>query len=345
MKIAFFNYLKIENGGGAERFISNAAFGLKKIHPELKISIVTYEFVKNISKLRNILKEYDVVYSRHDLREAIILKFLVGYKNLKKVIFGFHTSIYFGLPPAWQITLLKFLYGFLNYKFLLNGAGKFHVVNSFAEAELKHIFKNKDVVKIYNPFDFNRFESYAQRNKKQLRRNKNKLNLLWVGRLNKEKGADDLIKLIQIINKTNFSMEFVWNIVGVGELEEEIKILADNFNNINYLGYINNQDLAKIYKENDMFLATSRWESFPYTFLEAQTFGLPIISYDIHGCNEIVKEGVNGYLVNSIEDYGDKLIYLIKNKKEIIKKETVKRKIRELVDSEEIFKKLYDLLQ
>src|SRR3989344_6612283 len=158
MKIAFFNYLKLEKGGGAERFIANASIGLKKRYPELKISIVTYEDIKNVSKLSKILKDFDVVYSRNDLREAIILKYLVGYKNLKKVIFGFHTSIYFGLPWHLQVPFLKFLYGIFNYRFLLSKADKFHVVNRYAEKELKNIFKKKDIWKIYNPFDFDSYE-------------------------------------------------------------------------------------------------------------------------------------------------------------------------------------------
>ncbi|OGK40839.1 hypothetical protein A2954_05900 [Candidatus Roizmanbacteria bacterium RIFCSPLOWO2_01_FULL_37_12] len=358
MKIAFFNYLKLENGGGAERFISNASTGLKKRYPELKISVITYESVNNISQLKNTLKEYDVVYSRHDLREAIILKFLIRYKNLKKVIFGFHTSIYFGLPKNWLFPLLKFLYGFLNYKFLLNKAVRFHVVNSFAEIELKRIFKDKDIQKIYNPFDFEIYEKQSSLasfwqaegasriSKKLIDSGQARVTrLLWVGRLIREKGADDLIKLIRDINSTKEAEKIIWMIAGVGKLENEIKILTREFDNVKYLGYLNNQNLAQIYKQNDLFLSTSRWESFPYTFLEAQTFGLPIIAFDVHGCNEIVKNGVNGYLVNSIDKYKDKILYLVRNQNIVIKKKYIKKFIRKLVNIEEIYKKLYELLQ
>lgn len=380
MKIAFFNYLMLEYGGGTARFFIDASLGLKARYPNLDISIITldksltetinrlysfyfqrnvneelrvtddnlrsrlkkggvsYVTAKSFAELRQTLHGFDWVYSKNDILEAFILKFFVGYKNLNQVVFGFHTPTFYERVSSLQARFHNLMYGSYFYKFLLGKAKKFHVLNSFDERSLKHSFKDKRVYKIYNPFDFRKYESNTQRNKERL-------NLLWVGRLTREKGADDLIKLIKVINSSAVSKKIFWNVVGIGELEEKIKNLVEEFDNVRYLGYIENKQMAQIYKDNDIFLSTSRWESFPYTFLEAQTFGLPIISYNIHGCNEIVKDGVNGYLVNSIDEYKEKLVYLVQNQKKIIKKDFIKKRIRKMVNSEEIYKKLYELLQ
>jgi len=385
MRIAFFNYLRLEQGGGTARFFIDASTGLKKRFPNLEISIITLSenkesainliyslyFLKNIKKdlinsnveiketlakfnisylnidgyleLKSILSGYDIIYAKNDFVEAFILKYLVGYQYLNQVIFGFHTPIYYELTPNFQSNIHNLIYGSFIYIHLIKQAEKFHVLNRFDQNYLKKIFKNKVITKIYNPFDFKKYEK-IKINKVKAIKNKNKLNLLWVGRLTYEKGADDLINLISEINLTELAEKVQWNIVGGGELENKVKQLVQKFANVSYFGFVENQILTKCFRENNLFLSTSRWESFPYTFLEAQTFGLPIISYDIHGCNEIVKEGDNGYLVKTFEEYKRKLIYLIQNPKKIIKKKRVKKYIRSLVNTEEIYEKLYKLL-
>ncbi|MBU1915841.1 glycosyltransferase [Patescibacteria group bacterium] len=47
----------------------------------------------------------------------------------------------------------------------------------------------------------------------------------------------------------------------------------------------------------DLFLMTSRYEGLPYTLLEAGLAGLPVVSVDVDGVREIVRDGVSGVLV------------------------------------------------
>lgn len=51
------------------------------------------------------------------------------------------------------------------------------------------------------------------------------------------------------------------------------------------------------YQVMDVFILSSLWEGLPYVILEAMTFGLPIVASDIHGNNELVVHGRNGFLV------------------------------------------------
>ncbi|PIP33171.1 hypothetical protein COX23_00835, partial [Candidatus Gottesmanbacteria bacterium CG23_combo_of_CG06-09_8_20_14_all_37_19] len=131
------------------------------------------------------------------------------------------------------------------------------------------------------------------------------------------------------------------NIVGVGELQKKIYLLEKRWKNINYFGYIKNDYMASIYKNNDIFLSTSKWENFPYTILEAQTFGLPVFSYDIPGCNELIASNVNGLLISDLKSYINELTRFISNPK--FERRKIIKYIHSKINTEEIYKKIYTL--
>lgn len=65
-----------------------------------------------------------------------------------------------------------------------------------------------------------------------------------------------------------------------------------------------------------MYVLSSRYEGLPMVMLEASSYGLPIISFSCKcGPKDIIKEGVNGYLIEegNLEDFADKIIFLTKN--------------------------------
>ena len=60
------------------------------------------------------------------------------------------------------------------------------------------------------------------------------------------------------------------------------------------------KDMEKIYRSASMYVMTSEMEGLPMVLLEAKSYRLPIVSFDIMtGPSEIVRDGVNGYLVES----------------------------------------------
>ena len=352
MRIAFFNYLMLEYGGGLAMYFEEVSCGLKKRYPDLEISIVTfndevskkiarlysiyffrgtskklnskrkpealkkklgtvtYYKARSVSDLRKILSGFDVIYSKNDFLEAVILKVLVGYSHLKTVVFGFHTPVKYDNIVLFHSKLHNVLYKSFLYNYLLTGVQKFHVLNSFDEKLLRKRFPAKTIEKIYNPFDFDDFVNRASKKNQKFYWDKNKFNLLWSGRLTPEKGADDLVFLINSINSTNHKNNLVWNIVGEGEYADYIIKLKGKWSNVRYLGFVKPDYIPGVYKSSDLFLSTSKFETLPYTFLEAQSFGLPIISYKIHGVDEIIRDGKNGYLVSSIDEMKKEILLL-----------------------------------
>ena len=65
----------------------------------------------------------------------------------------------------------------------------------------------------------------------------------------------------------------------------------------------NRSDLYTLYGEYAFCVMTSRYEGFPMTLLEASSNRLPLVAFDVPtGPDEIINDGINGYLVPADND-------------------------------------------
>ena len=137
--------------------------------------------------------------------------------------------------------------------------------------------------------------------------------VLFVGRLIEEKG---ILGIIEIASKL-IDIEF-W-FVGDGPLKNRI-----NGKNIKYLGTKNQEELVELYNKATIFVLNSyssknsKWEEwFGISLIEAMSCGLPVVSTDCIGPKEIIKNGINGFLIPQKNNdlLKDKIFELIKNKK------------------------------
>ncbi len=126
-------------------------------------------------------------------------------------------------------------------------------------------------------------------------------NILYVGRVSKEKGIEYLIRAMPLIlaKIPNATL----HIVGEGGRKNELEQLAEQLgvkNNIIFHGYIPHDRLNKIYSETDVFVLPSVcMESFGLALLEAMSYGIPVITTNIGGQAErACAPGFNGYLVD-----------------------------------------------
>lgn len=128
--------------------------------------------------------------------------------------------------------------------------------------------------------------------------------LLFVGRLSEKKGVRYLIEAMPEVVKNNPDTKLL--IVGGGELESELKNLANKLNmqnNITFTGPIPNKDLPKYYATADIFVAPSiitkegDREGLPVTIMEAMASGCKTISTNLPGTRDLIKNGINGFLV------------------------------------------------
>jgi glycosyltransferase involved in cell wall biosynthesis len=141
-----------------------------------------------------------------------------------------------------------------------------------------------------------------------------KVNILFVGRLEERKGFDVLIKAIPII--IDKSPNVVVNICGEGDLLQVAKTKLNRFTErVIFHGYQSRASLDNFYFECDIFVAPSTYESFGLIYLEAMYFGKPIVACNSGGTPEVVKNNETGILVKPGDhlELTNSILKLVKN--------------------------------
>lgn len=153
------------------------------------------------------------------------------------------------------------------------------------------------------------------------------LHFITVARFAEKKKGFDLIQEIgsKLVEK---NIRFKWKIIGENsELLYKNKFIKSHLHLFEIVKNIDNFDeeffphtiLINHYKSSDIYLNLSRIESFGITFIESLACKVPIVSFVGKGADEIIKNKVNGFLVenNNISEFINK-IYQIKQNKVII---------------------------
>lgn len=116
--------------------------------------------------------------------------------------------------------------------------------------------------------------------------------VIFVGRLSKEKGINSMIKLSQIIPK-DIHLIFV----GSGPLENEIKNITAKNSNIHFMGYLPKEQVIPLIRGSLALIQPSLVEGISSTLLEAMACQIPIIASNVGGNKELIKNNENWFLV------------------------------------------------
>lgn len=129
----------------------------------------------------------------------------------------------------------------------------------------------------------------------------NKIKILCVAQFNRNKNFEAVIQVVERLSKT-FDLEVY--LIGALKDEEYLRNILHMVKNTNleeiFIFGVSVDDAALVdcYLSCDLFLFLSYMETFPIVILEAMYAGLPIVATRVGGIPEIVKEGVNGFLVS-----------------------------------------------
>ena len=150
--------------------------------------------------------------------------------------------------------------------------------------------------------------------------NHNPIRIISVGNLIELKGHDLTIKAVsKVLHIRPKSVEL--DIYGKGEKEEELRKLSNKLgisSDVHFKGYIHNSVLADVYRKYDIFVLPSWYEALGCVYLEAMASGLITIGCNENGIDEVIKDGINGYLVqpHSVEDIYNKIIIILNTSKQ-----------------------------
>lgn len=128
------------------------------------------------------------------------------------------------------------------------------------------------------------FENYPDDNGKH--------NLLYIGRIMKAKGMDELLEAAKQIKKTHKNVEF--HIVGF--CEEDYLNQLEQLNNLGIIHYHGQQDdVHRFIKESHAIILPSYHEGTSNVLLESASTGRPILASNVSGCIETFDEGQSGF--------------------------------------------------
>lgn len=213
--------------------------------------------------------EYDLLHFHHP---ETALPYVHLYPNVK-VVYTLHES----LSPLYREVLEMFM-----------SDNQYYV--SLSDNQRINAPDLPYVETIYNGVDTKLFEFSAEREDY----------LLFAGRIVREKGVYEAIKVAQLTDSRLF-------IIGPTYPDQQdyfdqyIKPHLDD--KIVYLGFMPHEDLPRYFQKAKAFLMPIQWEEpFGMTMAESMSSGTPVLAFNRGSASEVVKDGVSGYVVNNIAE-------------------------------------------
>jgi len=141
-----------------------------------------------------------------------------------------------------------------------------------------------------------------------------------VGRPSFQKNIEMMVEVVKEVKKTIPNIHLV--LMGVGEYSpnkenvEALIIKYDLKENITLIPWIAREEIFKIIAKSELYISTARYEGLPYSIIEALALGKACVVTDCDGNRDLVKNEVNGYVVeeNDIITMANRIFALYKNK-------------------------------
>lgn len=238
-----------------------------------------YNFLEEIIRLIDIIKDvklktkenYDIAHINSScskfgmLREYLIIKILK--KRNINIIIHFHCDIPYMVKNKFQKYIIEKLLKNSNGNIVLNDGSKQYLNNINADALIYKVPNYIDE-NIYQRIpDFTNFRKVE--------------NIIFVGRVCKDKGCDIIYNIAKEFPKINFKL--------IGNIDVDF-IDKEKPNNVELEGEKELEYVIGKLQESDLFLFPSYTEGFPCAILEAMAIGLPIITTPVGAIQEMLED-------------------------------------------------------
>ncbi|MCF6691502.1 glycosyltransferase [Raoultella terrigena] len=118
-----------------------------------------------------------------------------------------------------------------------------------------------------------------------------KIKILFLGRFDYQKGYDQLLYIIKKLCKSKYHFD----IIGEAVNNNSEKINAPN---VEYHGWLPQNELGLHFSNADFLIMPSRWESFGLVAVEAQLYGLPVLANKCSSLPEVIDDNRTGVLLD-----------------------------------------------
>jgi phosphatidylinositol alpha-mannosyltransferase len=345
MKVGLISFHSFCNPGGVKRHILGLFKEFKKRGIQAKIIAPRRKRSENYGKDIILLgTSFPINFSGSQADFDIHFNPLAIEKTLKREKFDilhFHNG---ALPSSLQILLSpsaantlniltfhanirgsKFLERFPSFLYILNKICQWKIdgIIGVAPLILEYFKSYKGLKKVIpNGIDLDEFNINVPKIKKFC---DGKINILFVGRIEKRKGLIYLLRAFKILERKFSNLRLV--VVGEGPLEKECKeyVKKNKLKEVVFEGQIT-KGIASYYKTADIFVSPAVFgESFGLVLLEAIACGTPVVAFANQGYAELLKGKSSEKFLTKIKDYRE----LAKNIKILIENQGLRNKVAE----------------
>lgn len=311
MSLAFIGAINQGNPPqGGEEYKNQLLLSKIKISYEWKIMIDTHRWKNNPGAMWSLIK--CLLFKNPDI--ILISASSVSTYRLLKLIHLFRPSLIFNttylvIGGYFPEGVRESRFDWRAYKDLKNiiVQGETLKRNLQAHSELKNITVTPN---------FKNFPIIHRVQKKEI----SVFKFVFVGRISKGKGIKEILEAINILGdpQTHFEVDFY------GPIEENFDLETDKSKYCGFLDFQNEPEMAySKLSEYDCMLFPTYWkgEGFPGVVIDAFVVGLPVIATDWNMNTEIIKDGVNGFIIEpkNSKALADKMQYVMQNRQELEK--------------------------
>ena len=246
--------------------------------------------VKAFFELKKILKRYDYdVLHLHSSKAGVLGQFIRKNSRRNTVVYTPNAASFLRTDISKR---KRVLYKWIEKTIHKNNTVIVSSCNSELEAYEKLGVKTR---KIKNGVTISEQE-------KSLEKETSIFNVVFCGKITIQKNPQ-LFNEIASYYKNDPSILFTW--IGDGELKHEL-----SSENIKVTGWLSKSGVYEALLKGDLYLSASSWEGLSLATIEALSFGLPLVLSRCTGNQDIVTQGVNGYLFETKEKAIDYIEFL-----------------------------------
>ena len=261
------------------------ACGIKLIFAsDISLKWLSLPNVESLKMLYSMVRWCDLVYFNecpgllfHDLSLALVSKLMK-----KPVVAVHHDSV-----PFMSLALHNRLRYITIRKFFLRSFVVHHVVSRKYGEFLRKVGCARVV---FIPNGVNLYRTKYQGHPTD----EGAFKVFFVGRLSFEKGIDYLQYVVEEFNAKypHLSKHVEFHIFGDGSQRMIVEQLAATNENVVYHGFLMHEQMVNSYENGHLLIMTSRTENMPLALIEAQSFGLPVVTFNTPTMDDLVREPI-----------------------------------------------------
>ena len=169
-------------------------------------------------------------------------------------------------------------------------------------------FRKSNIRRVYNGTNLEKFYN------KQKKERSEKTEFIFVGRLIKEKGVQNILEAVSMLNSESIRSRMHVSIVGDGTYADALKKKCRYLKLDDCVTFCGKQrDIPERLAKADFFIHLPDWEEgFGITLIEAMAAGLPSVVFDRGAMSELVENGKNGFIIKpDAESASEAIKYIV----------------------------------